>query len=146
MLSCDEIRKILPHRYPMLLVDRVLELEPLKSAKGVKAVTYNEPYFQGHFPEKSVMPGVMVIEALTQLIHIMIASTEEYRNMFVYYAGISKAKFFGTVTPGCLLNLEVSAKAGGGMYICSSRASVEGSDVFTGDITVMIVDPKGDGQ
>ncbi len=147
-LSVDEIRRILPHRYPMLLVDRVNELEPLVSGKGVKAVSYNEPYFQGHFPSKSVMPGVMVIEALTQLIHIVIASAEEYKSKYVYYGGISRAKFYGTVTPGCLLELEVSRKGGissiaegGGMMIFSVKASAEGVEVFTGDITVLVVEP-----
>ncbi|MBR0258395.1 MAG: 3-hydroxyacyl-ACP dehydratase FabZ [Synergistaceae bacterium] len=141
ILSADDIRKILPHRYPMLLVDRVTELEPLKHAKGLKAVTFNEPYFQGHFPGKSVMPGVLVIEALAQLVHITMVSDEQYHGMFVYYAGISRAKFFGTVTPGCILELEARLRGENGMFLCGVKASVSGEDVFTGDLTMMAVKP-----
>jgi 3-hydroxyacyl-[acyl-carrier-protein] dehydratase len=102
--------ELLPHRFPMLLVDVVEELKPGEYAKGYKCVTYNEPYFQGHFPAKPVMPGVMIIEALTQLIHIMIVSVPEYRENLVYYAKIGKAKFYETVLPGSVLHLEVEKK------------------------------------
>ena len=141
MLNIDKIMDILPHRFPMLLVDEVNELEPMEYAKGIKAVTYNEPYFQGHFPKKPVMPGVFIIEALTQLIHIMIVSKEEYKDKLVYYAKISKAKYFDTVKPGSILNLDVRKKGQTGeLVVCNVSASVNDKEVFSGEITVMITE------
>ena len=141
MISIDGIMELLPHRFPMLLVDNVEELEVMEHAKGIKAVTYNEPYFQGHFPHKPVMPGVLIIEALTQLIHIMIVSEPKYRDNLVYYAGISKAKFYDTVRPGSLLELSVNKKAhNDNLVVCKTSASVNTNVVFTAEITVMITE------
>lgn len=141
MLDINNIMELLPHRFPMLLVDSVEEFEAMEYARGIKSVTYNEPYFQGHFPRKPVMPGVLIIEALTQLIHIMIVSKPEYRDKLVYYAGISKAKFYDTVLPGSLLELDVRKKAQNNeLVVCKARASVNSKDVFTAEITVMITE------
>ena len=140
VITIDGIRDILPHRFPMLLIDQVVECSPMNFAKGIKAVSYNEPYFQGHFPQKSVMPGVLIIEALTQLIHFMIASEEQYQDATIFYSQISKAKFYQTVTPGCLLHLEVKKKGCiDNLVMCNTRASVQGVDIFTGEITVVII-------
>jgi len=140
-LNIDGIMGLLPQRFPMLMVDVVDELEPLESAKGIKAVSYNEPYFQGHFPQKPVMPGVLVIEACTQLIYIMIVSKEEYRNKLIYYSKISKAKFFAPVLPGSLLKLEVKKKSQlDNLVVSWVEASVNSETVFTAEITVLITE------
>jgi 3-hydroxyacyl-[acyl-carrier-protein] dehydratase len=140
VLSINEIMELLPQRYPMLMVDSVEELKPGEYAKGHKCVTYNEPYFQGHFPEKPVMPGIMIIEALTQLIHIMVVSVSEYKENSLYYAKIGKAKFYQPVIPGNVLQLETEKKGIiDNLVTCRVRAFVDETDVFTAEITVMLI-------
>lgn len=107
MLDIKEIKKILPHRSPFLLIDRILEIEPGKRAIGRKCVTYNEPFFAGHFEEEPVMPGVLIIEALAQVGAVICLSMEEYTGKTAYFGGIDKAKFKNKVTPGDVLTLEV---------------------------------------
>lgn len=140
-MDISEIMELLPHRFPMLLVDKVETIEAGEYATGYKYVTYNEPFFQGHFPEKPVMPGVLIIEALTQLIHIMLVSVPEYRDRLVYYAKIEKASFFGTVLPGSCLKLEVEKKNNiGDLVVCNVKASVGDNTVFKAYITVMLTE------
>lgn len=106
MVDIKEILSVLPHRYPFLLVDRVVEFEPEVRAVGIKNVTINEPFFQGHFPNNPVMPGVLIIEALAQVAGIMaFKSGAEGKN--VYFMSIEKAKFRKPVVPGDQLRLEV---------------------------------------
>jgi 3-hydroxyacyl-[acyl-carrier-protein] dehydratase len=107
MLDVREIKELLPHRYPFLLVDRVVELEPGKRAVGLKNVTVNEPFFSGHFPDYPVMPGVLIIEALAQVAAVAVLSLEEYRSRLPLFAGIDGARFRRPVVPGDVLRLEV---------------------------------------
>ncbi len=116
MLDSNQIQEIIPHRYPFLLVDRILELESGKRAVGIKAVTASEYYFQGHFPEEHVMPGVLIIEALAQTGAVCMLSVEENKGKIAYFAGINKARFKAKVKPGDVLTLEVE--------IIKSRANI----------------------
>ena len=107
MLDTKQIMEILPHRAPFLLVDRIEELEPGHRAVGRKAVTYNEPYFAGHFPQEPVMPGVLICEALAQVGAVAILSLEENKGKLAFFGGINKARFRRKVAPGDVLSLEV---------------------------------------
>ncbi len=108
IIDINEIKKYLPHRYPFLLVDKIIKLEEPKIV-GVKNVTVNEPFFQGHFPEFPVMPGVLIIEALAQTCGVMALKKEENRGKLAFFAGINNAKFRKPVVPGDTLTLEVEA-------------------------------------
>ena len=103
MLEFEDIQKILPHRSPMLLIDRVDNVVPGVSAVGYKGVTYNEPFFQGHFPDYPVMPGVLLIEAMAQTGAVAILCDEKYKGKHPFFAGIKNVKFRKQVRPGCLL-------------------------------------------
>lgn len=107
MLDINEIKKIIPHRYPFLLVDKIIELEEGKSAKGIKNVTVNEPFFQGHFPDYPVMPGVLIVEALAQVGAVAILIKEENKGKLALFAGIDNFRFKGQVKPGDTLVLSV---------------------------------------
>jgi 3-hydroxyacyl-[acyl-carrier-protein] dehydratase len=107
-LESDAIQALLPHRYPMLLVDRILELEPGKRAVGLKNVTANEPYFQGHFPGMAVMPGVLIIEAMAQVAGIMMLACTEYRGRVPFIAAIESARYYRPVVPGDSLIIEAT--------------------------------------
>lgn len=100
ILSATQIQEIIPHRYPMLLVDRIIELEPMKRAVGIKNVTINEHFFLGHFPEKPVMPGVIILEAMAQVGGVAMLYPEEYRGKLAFFAGMDRVKFRKPVTPG----------------------------------------------
>ncbi len=107
VLDIEGIRSIIPHRYPFLLVDRILELEPGKRAVGIKNVTANEEYFEGHFPEYPVMPGVLIVEAIAQVGAVALLSTEEHGGKIAFFAGIDKIRFKRQVRPGDTLLLKV---------------------------------------
>jgi beta-hydroxyacyl-ACP dehydratase FabZ len=108
VLNVQQILKILPHRYPFLLVDRILEIEPQKRIVGIKNVTFNEPFFQGHFPGQPVMPGVLILEAMAQTGGLLLFDmTEEPENKLVYFTGIDKVKFRKPVIPGDQLRFEM---------------------------------------
>ena len=107
MLGIKEIEEIIPHRHPFLLVDRVESLEPGKQAVGFKAVSFDEPYFRGHFPKEPVMPGVLIVEALAQVGAVVILSLEEMKGKTAYFGGIDSCRFKQKVVPGDLLRLEV---------------------------------------
>ncbi len=126
MLNIDEIQKILPHRPPFLLVDRIEELEPGKKAIGKKCVTMNEPYFVGHFPGKAVMPGVIILEALAQTGAIVMLSEEKNAGKIAYFGGMDKVKFKRQVVPGDVLILDVEIiKNKGSFGVGSAKAYVE---------------------
>lgn len=127
MLNINEIKEIIPHRAPFLLLDRVDELEVGVSATATKNVTFNEYFFQGHFPQEPVMPGVLIIEALAQTGAVAILSKEENKGKIAYFAGIDKAKFKKKVIPGDVLTLEVKIiREKGPLGIGSAIARVDG--------------------
>lgn len=139
MLGIKEIQEIIPHRHPFLLVDCVEELEPGVRAVGYKSVTYNEPYFAGHFPQEPVMPGVLIIEALAQVGAVCCLSAEENKGKIGFLGGVNKAKFRGKVVPGDVLNLEVEMiKVKGPVGVGKGTATVDGKVVASGEITFMI--------
>ena len=107
LLTAEEIMEILPHRQPFLLIDTVEELTPGLRAVAKKCVSYNEPYFQGHFPKEPVMPGVLIVEAMAQAGAAAILSLEENKGKTAYFAGIQNAKFKKKVVPGDVLMLEI---------------------------------------
>lgn len=106
-MDINEIMKIIPHRYPFLLIDRILELDPGKKAVGLKNVTVNEPFFQGHFPGFPVMPGVLIIEAMAQVGAVAVLSMPEMEGKLALFAGIDGARFRRQVVPGDQILLEV---------------------------------------
>lgn len=107
MLNSEQIKEIIPHRYPFLLVDRIDEMEVGKSAVGIKNVTINEEFFQGHFPGHPVMPGVLIVEALAQVGAITLLSSDEFKGKLALFAGIDEIRFKKQVVPGDTLRLEV---------------------------------------
>lgn len=114
MLNSEEIKQILPHRYPFLLVDRIIELKTNEKGnlfiQGLKCVSSNEPFFQGHFPTYQVMPGVLVLEALAQCGAVAVLSLEEYKGKLVLFTGANNVKWRKQVTPGDVLNFEVELR------------------------------------
>ena len=128
-LDIHKILTLLPHRYPILLVDRVLELEPHKSIKALKNVSINEPYFQGHFPTRPVMPGVLILEALAQTAALLTFAEEPHdpTNTLYYFVGIDGARFKRVVEPGDQLILESTiTRKKAGIYKYTTRATVDG--------------------
>ncbi len=107
MLENHEIMEILPHRYPFILVDRIIEMEEGKRAVGIKNVSANEPFFQGHFPGFPIMPGVLIMEALAQVGAVLLLKKEEYKGCLALYAGLDEVRFKRQVIPGDQLRLEV---------------------------------------
>lgn len=141
MLNIEEIKKILPHRYPFLLIDKILELEEGKRAVGIKNVSFNEEYFQGHFPQKPVMPGVLIVEALAQVGACAILSSEENRGKIALFAGIDKIRFKRQVIPGDQLYLEVElTKVKGTIGKGRAKATVDGEIAAEGELMFAIVD------
>lgn len=127
VLSSNEIQKILPHRYPFFLVDRIDELDVGRRAKGVKNVTANDWFFQGHFPEDHVMPGVLIIEALAQVGAVAVLSHEDHKGKIAYFTGIKNAKFRRKVVPGDVLVIESELKKMKGSFgISQGIAKVNG--------------------
>ncbi|MGR3756941.1 MAG: 3-hydroxyacyl-ACP dehydratase FabZ [Tranquillimonas sp.] len=143
----DLIQRIIPHRYPFLLVDRVRDIDGAKSAVGIKNVTFNEPHFQGHFPQTPVMPGVTIVEALAQTAAVMVGVAQDLadKNFLVYFMGIDSAKFRRKVVPGDVLELAVETKRGGGkVWKFQGRATVAGELACEAEFTAMMDLPKAD--
>ena len=142
------IQKIIPHRYPFLLVDKVVEIDALKSAVGIKNVTFNEPYFQGHFPGIPIMPGVTIIEALAQTAAVMVGVSLDLanKNLLIYFMGIDNCKFRRKVWPGDTLELKVNVlrgKIGSKVWEFSGSASVAGKIAAEVEFTAMMELPSG---
>ncbi|GMQ59523.1 3-hydroxyacyl-ACP dehydratase FabZ [Vallitalea sediminicola] len=136
MLDAVEIQKIIPHRYPFLLVDRITEIEPGKRGVGYKNVTMNDYFFAGHFPEEPVMPGVLIVEALAQVGAVTMLSLEEYKGKTAYFGGINKTKIRRKVIPGDRLDLEIDIiKQKGPVGVGKVVASVDGEIAVTGELT-----------
>lgn len=134
----------LPHRYPMLLVDRVAELIPDVSIRAIKAVSINEPFFQGHFPGRPIMPGVLIVEALAQAAGVLAVESLGLAGSgkLVYFMAIDNAKFRTPVEPGCLLSLEVSfVQKRSSVCKFAGRALVDGKLAAEASFTAMIADP-----
>ncbi len=138
MLDIIEIQKILPHRYPFLYVDRVLEVEPGKRLVAIKNVSFDEHFFQGHFPGKPIMPGVLIVEALAQASGILVHKTVESDDNMVYFMSIDKVKFRKPVVPGDQLVLEVEPlQVRGKVYKFRGEAKVDGKVVCEAEFMAM---------
>jgi 3-hydroxyacyl-[acyl-carrier-protein] dehydratase len=143
MLDIKEIMNILPHRFPFLMVDRVLEMEPGKRIVGIKNVTINEPFFQGHFPGHPVMPGVLIIEAMAQVAGILayLSSDEEIRKKVSYFMAIDNARFRKPVVPGDLLRLEMETTMNRrGIWGFSGKAYVQDKLVADAELKATFAD------
>ena len=139
LMGIKEIQEIIPHRHPFLLVDCIEELEPGVKAVGYKSVTYDEPYFRGHFPQEPVMPGVLMVEALAQTGAVAILSLEENKGKIAYFGGIKNCRFRGKVVPGVKLRLETTIiKCKGPVGVGHAVASVDGKVVVDAELTFMI--------
>lgn len=139
IIDIKEIMKIIPHRQPMLLVDRVEIVEEDKKAIGFKGVTYNEPYFAGHFPQEPVMPGVLIMEAMAQTTAVLLLNKEEMRGKVGYYAGINKAKFRKKVVPGSMLRMEIEViRQRGPLAVAYGKAYTDEGLAAEGEMTFMI--------
>lgn len=139
-----EIQSILPHRYPFLLVDRIRELDPDRRIVGIKNVTINEPFFQGHFPGRPVMPGVLILEALAQVGGVLaFKSLGSVGRPVVYLTGIDAAKFRKPVVPGDILRLEVDVlKKRAPFWKMQGKAFVDTELVCEAEVTAMVTDEK----
>ena len=138
----DELIKIIPHRYPFLLVDRILEIEGGRRIVGLKNVTINEPYFQGHFPGHPIMPGVLIIEAMAQVGGVLLmGSVDDYESKVVYFMSLDNVKFRRPVRPGDQLRFELEMTQVRGM-VCKMRgvARVDGDVVAEADMAAMVRD------
>lgn len=143
VLSAKEIMEIIPHRQPFMLLDTIEELEPGVKAVARKCVSYNEPYFAGHFPKEPVMPGVLIVEALAQTGAVAILSQPEFKGKTAYFAAINSAKFKGKVTPGDVLTLETEIiKVKGPIGVGSAKAYVDGKLVTAAELTFAIGDAE----
>ncbi len=145
MIEIREIMKILPHAYPFLLVDRILEIDPGKRIVGIKNVTYNEPFFPGHFPDRPIMPGVLIVEAMAQTAGVLAFKTvsQEDQKKPVYFLGIDNVRFRKPVTPGDQLRLELEiTRHRQSIWGFKGRASVDGKVVAEADLLAMLGDEK----
>ena len=139
LLNTQQIMEIIPHRQPMLLIDTIEELEPGIRAVGKKCVTYNEPFFAGHFPQEPVMPGVLIIEALAQVGAVAVLSCEEFKGKTAYFGGINSAKFKRKVVPGDVLTLELEIiRRKGPIGVGSAKAYVDGKVAVIAELTFAI--------
>jgi 3-hydroxyacyl-[acyl-carrier-protein] dehydratase len=138
-LEAADIMRIIPHRYPFLLVDRIVELEPGRRAVGIKQVTANEPHFTGHFPGRPIMPGVLMVEALAQTAGVAVQTLPQYRGKLGLFAGIDDCRFKRMVVPGDTLRLEVTVEKLRGMFgRVRAVASVDGETAVEATLSIII--------
>ena len=139
VLTTKEIMEIIPHRYPFLLVDTIEELEPGKRAVGRKCISYNEPFFAGHFPNEPVMPGVLIVEALAQVGAVAILIQPDFKGRAAYLGAINYAKFKRKAVPGEVLQLETEIiKVKGPVGIGSAKAYVDGKLAVQAELTFAV--------
>ena len=139
VLDSTQIQKIIPHRYPMLLIDRVDELEPGKKAVATRNVTIHEEVFNGHFPDNPVMPGVLIVEALAQTGAVALLSMPEFKGKTAYFGGIRQAKFRKVIRPGDTLRLEVTLdKIRNNIETGKAEATIDGKKCCSAELTFMI--------
>ncbi|MDP8259370.1 MAG: 3-hydroxyacyl-ACP dehydratase FabZ [Candidatus Aadella gelida] len=143
-MNIKEIMSKIPHRYPMILVDRVVDYEEEKWIKAIKNVTINESFFQGHFPAEPIMPGVLILEALAQTGGILALINNDDEDKLAFFLTINNAKFRKPVVPGdqLLLHVEVKKRVRGNIIQTHAEASVEGQVVCEGDLMFSLVDKK----
>ena len=142
-LTTKEIMEIIPHRHPFLLIDTIEDLVPGVKATGKKCITYNEPQFEGHFPQEPIMPGVLIIEAMAQAGAVAILSEPENKGKTAYFAGISQARFKQKVIPGDVLTLELEIiKQKGPVGVGRGTAKVDGKLAASAELTFAIGDGK----
>lgn len=140
MIDINGIQDILPHRYPFLLVDRIIEIEEGKRAVGIKNVTINEPFFTGHFPGNPIMPGVLIVEAMAQVAGILAFRSGGVHGNTVYFMSIEKAKFRKPVVPGDQLRIEITAvQQRGNVWKFAGNTLVDGKLVSEADFTAMVL-------
>ena len=145
MIEIKEIMAILPHAYPFLLVDRIVEIEPGKRVVGIKNVTYNEPFFPGHFPGRPIMPGVLIVEAMAQTAGVLIFNSlpQEDRKKTVFFLGIDNVRFRKPVIPGDQLRMELEiTRHRQSIYGFKGKALVDGNLVAEGDLLAMLGEEK----
>lgn len=142
MLDVNDIMKLLPHRYPFLLVDRVIEIDPGKKIVGLKNVTMNEPFFPGHFPGHPVMPGVLIVEAMAQVAAILVySSSDDNKDKITYFVGIDNTKFRKPVVPGDQIRLELEVTGcRRGIWSFAGKAYVEGKLVTESELRATFAD------
>ena len=139
MYTIEQIKEVIPHRYPFLLVDRILEVEEGKRAVGIKNVTANEEFFNGHFPDYNVMPGVLIVEALAQVGAFAVLKMEQNQGKLAFFAGIENCRFKRQVVPGDQLRLEVElTKLRGPIGKGCATATVDGEVACTAELTFAI--------
>jgi 3-hydroxyacyl-[acyl-carrier-protein] dehydratase len=143
-MDAREIQRIIPHRYPFILIDRVVELEPGKRIVGLKNVSANEPFFQGHFPGYPIMPGVLIVEALAQAGSVLLLSQPEEQGKLPLFAGINRLRFRRPVGPGDQLRLEVEfTMRRGSIGKGNVRATVDGQVAVEGELTFAVTEAPG---
>ncbi len=143
MLDINQIKEVIPHRYPFLLVDRILEVEEAQRAIGIKNVTANEEFFNGHFPDYPVMPGVLIVEALAQVGAVAMLKKEENRGRLAFFAGIDNCRFKRQVKPGDQLRLEVEmTRVRGAIGKGKGIATVDGELVCEAELTFALGDKQ----
>ena len=138
-LNIEQIQEIIPHRHPFCLIDKIEDYEPGSYAIGYKAVTFTEDFFRGHFPQKPVMPGVLILEALAQTGAVAILSVPENRGKIAFFGGVQKCRFKGMVFPGDTLKLETKIiRQKGPVGVGEAVATVNGKVVVTAELTFMV--------